>query len=109
MLQPLPTGLAYGSWRLATIQVIIAAAGRQDGKAMDWVLQLERLTSVDEHDHPGGEWVSLYRMQAAAIAGIAHDEPGRRSRYDEQLRDERGADRTRSKTTSPCLRLLCVR
>ena len=88
--------------------MITAAAGRQDDSAMDWVLKVEGVTSTDELDHPGRDWVSLDRKLAAAIAEIAHGELGRQNHFDEQLRDERGADRTRSKAACPCLQRLRV-
>ena len=51
-LQPLPTGLTYRARRLAAMQLIIAAAGRQDDTAMAWVLNVEGIYSTDELDHP---------------------------------------------------------
>ncbi len=75
-LQPLPTGQAYRAWRMATIHVIIAAAGRRDNRAMDWVLVVDE-ASIDELGHPGTDRASLVRMLASAIAEIAHGELGR--------------------------------
>ena len=62
-LQPLPDGSHWRAWRANTINAVVAAAGRQDDLAQDWIMRVE----TDEN----------WALVAAALSKIAKGEIGR--------------------------------
>ena len=75
-LQALPDGSHWRAWRANTINAVVAAAGRQDDLAQDWIMRVE----TDENwalADPGEGWISLDRKLAAALSKIAKGEIGR--------------------------------
>ena len=71
-----PHGTAWRAWRANTIHAVIAAAGRQDYLAQEWILKVET-HDLSELEEPGDGWISLDRKLAAAPTTIAHGEIGR--------------------------------
>ena len=75
-LHSFPQGSQWRGWRSSTIHSIVSAAGRQDDKALEWILKVEK-NDEDCLNDPGEGWIALDRKLAAALTKICHGELGR--------------------------------
>ena len=76
-LNPMPTPQQYRSWRLSTIQKVVAASGRGH-RAFQWIMAVEDVDfGFEALGYPGREYKSLDAKLAAAITETATGELGR--------------------------------